>query len=174
MTHDAFAYSRIDANIARASLPDELREQLGPDDDLIAVSLSAMHLRAAGLDVTRPEIFALAIEGARTLPDDHPATSPDLTVWTRDSLGALRPDEQIQPVVYYARLGNRVKIGTTVDIKKRMSGIQPEQLLVTEPGGYGLEAERHRQFAALRTSGEWFRLEAPLTTHIQQLVRAAD
>jgi hypothetical protein len=73
-------------------------------------------------------------------------------------------------VVYYMRIGNRVKIGTTSDIKRRLSTINPEELLATEPGGYDLEKERHQQFEHLRSHGEWFAYEGALEAHVQELM----
>jgi hypothetical protein len=72
-------------------------------------------------------------------------------------------------VVYYARLSDRVKIGTTTCLAQRMQSINPEELLVTESGGVALERRRHRQFSHLRTHGEWFRLEGALAEHIEKL-----
>jgi hypothetical protein len=48
-----------------------------------------------------------------------------------------------------------------------------ELVLATEPGGREREHQRHRQFAALRVHGEWFRLEVPFTDHIKALGREA-
>lgn len=72
-------------------------------------------------------------------------------------------------VVYYMRIGNRVKIGVTTNLRKRLDSINPEELLAVEPGGYDLEKQRHGEYAHLRTHGEWFKLEAPLTWHIANL-----
>lgn len=72
-------------------------------------------------------------------------------------------------VVYYMRLGNRVKIGWTTNLTVRRAAIQPEEVMVTEPGGQKLEYQRHQQFKHLRVSGEWFRLEGPLADHIDAL-----
>jgi hypothetical protein len=69
-------------------------------------------------------------------------------------------------VVYYMRIGNRVKIGYTTDLATRLADIGPEELLVTEPGGREVERERHNQFAALRSHREWFRWEEPLVSHV--------
>lgn len=76
--------------------------------------------------------------------------------------------------VYYARLGNRVKIGTTTDLRARMEAIQPEELLITEPGGHALEHMRHLEFAHLRTHREWFRYQGLLVVHINWLKESAD
>lgn len=75
------------------------------------------------------------------------------------------------PVVYYLRLGDHVKIGTTVDLRKRMMVYPPRTLLLaTEPGNRVTENIRHAEFAHLRVPGprrEWFR-DAP---ELQSLVR---
>jgi hypothetical protein len=72
-------------------------------------------------------------------------------------------------VVYYMRIGNRVKIGTTSDIKRRLSEINPEELLATEAGGLDIEKQRHQQFASLWSHGEWFSYGDTLKAHIQGL-----
>lgn len=72
-------------------------------------------------------------------------------------------------IVYYMRIGDRVKIGTTTNLKRRRAEINPEELLATEPGWYDREEQRHLQFAHLRTHGEWFRLEGELQDHIDEL-----
>ena len=76
-------------------------------------------------------------------------------------------------VVYYMRIGNRVKIGTSTNLRDRLEAINPEELLALEAGDARLERRRHRQFAALRTHGEWFRLEGALRDHIEALRAAA-
>ncbi len=70
-------------------------------------------------------------------------------------------------VVYYMRIGNRVKIGTSGNLVGRLEAINPEQLMAVERGDYRVEGERHRQFARLRVHGEWFRLEGELVDHIE-------
>lgn len=75
-------------------------------------------------------------------------------------------------VVYYMRIGNRVKIGTSTNLASRLASINPEELLAVERGGVDKERGRHRQFATLRTHGEWFRFESPLTEHIERVRQA--
>lgn len=57
-------------------------------------------------------------------------------------------------VVYYARLGNNhIKIGTTVDLPRRMVELRvvnAGNLLAAEPGGFELERKRHQQFRKWR------------------------
>lgn len=72
-------------------------------------------------------------------------------------------------VVYYMRLGNRAKIGTTCNLRKRIVAIQPEDCMGYEPGSYDVEHRRHRQFAHLRVSGEWFDIQGELLRHVNTL-----
>lgn len=80
--------------------------------------------------------------------------------------------EKRESVVYYMQLGNRVKIGTSFNLPKRVQQISPEKVLATEPGGTVTERQRHKQFAELRVVGEWFRLEGTLVEHINELRKA--
>lgn len=80
------------------------------------------------------------------------------------NLPAREPD-----VVYYMLLGSRIKIGTTTNVKSRLSAVNAEELLATEPGDRTLEAQRHREFASLRTHLEWFRFEDPLVGFLDLL-----
>lgn len=137
---------------------------LSPEDDRLEVASAIERLRFAGFNVLHPEVFALAVRAARDVADSPPPQIPSLYKW-----GEIRRRQQAQSVVYYARIGNRVKIGYTIDIQRRMSAINPEEILATEPGGPKIELERHRQFASLRVHGEWFRLEEPLVSHIAAL-----
>lgn len=85
----------------------------------------------------------------------------------RKILMAITADDA--DVVYYMRLGNRAKIGTTRNLRKRISAIQPEDCMAYEAGDRALEARRHRQFAHLRVSGEWFDLQPDLVRHVNGL-----
>lgn len=78
---------------------------------------------------------------------------------------AIAPGE----CVYYMRIGNRVKVGWTTNLRARVAAIYPEEVMVTEPGNRLLERARHEQFRDLHTHGEWFRLEGPLIAHIAEL-----
>lgn len=79
------------------------------------------------------------------------------------------------PVVYYVRLGDHVKIGTTTNLPARLSSLyidhDPSALLATEPGGRPIEAERHYQFAAERVyhNRELFNPSPRLLDHIARL-----
>jgi hypothetical protein len=74
-----------------------------------------------------------------------------------------------EPVVYYARFGERVKIGTTICPASRLPDIPHDEILAMEPGGAELEHERHMQFAEYWITGEWFRVAPPLLRHAADL-----
>lgn len=76
-------------------------------------------------------------------------------------------------VVYYMRVGDRVKIGWTTNLKSRLAALAPEELLAIERGGAGVEKDRHLQFESLHTVGEWFRYESHLVEHINWLVQVS-
>jgi hypothetical protein len=88
----------------------------------------------------------------------------------KDRPPAPEPDaKQHDAVVYYMKLGNLVKIGTSRRIAQRVIAFNPERVLAVEPGAHGLETVRHHQFASLREQGEWFRYEQPIRDHISQI-----
>lgn len=81
-------------------------------------------------------------------------------------------DDELPPpridVVYYLRFEDRVKIGTTVNPRRRLARIRHHELLAFERGGRLLEHRRHEQFADDRftPASEWFRRSAALTEHL--------
>jgi hypothetical protein len=76
-----------------------------------------------------------------------------------------------EPIVYFVRAGDLVKIGTTVNLVNRLKTFNVPSLVVlaTEPGYHQRESELHRQFRDLRHQGEWFRLEGPLLEYINEI-----
>lgn len=69
--------------------------------------------------------------------------------------------------VYFAKAGNRVKIGKANNVNSRLSTLQtgcPDRLVLlkVERGGRDAERSYHIKFAHLRENGEWFRHEADL------------
>ncbi|MFE9738828.1 GIY-YIG nuclease family protein [Streptomyces sp. NPDC006477] len=90
----------------------------------------------------------------------------------RDNVPEMRPGHDAlnrKRWVYYVRSGHLIKIGTTADLANRLSAIRPNEILALEPGGQALEAERHRSFASLRVSGEYFHPGSALQEHIIHL-----
>lgn len=72
-------------------------------------------------------------------------------------------------VVYYVRIRDTIKIGTTVNLRSRLYSLVPDELLAIEPGGVRLERMRHQQFAAYRIRGERFHPSEELMSHIAML-----
>lgn len=79
------------------------------------------------------------------------------------------PKGQHSPVVYFIRNGDRVKIGTTTDIRARIRrlALRPENVALLLEGGRDRERALHRQFAAQRVgTSEWFRHAGSLAQFI--------
>lgn len=77
-------------------------------------------------------------------------------------------------VVYYARIGDYIKIGYTTRLRNRLRTLRADQLLAIEPGGSELEAQRHREFAAERIDlrRENFRASQRLLEHVMATLDA--
>jgi hypothetical protein len=105
----------------------------------------AAHIALADVDPS-----ALAFDGG----------TPDLERSTR--LGS----------VYFVRLGDRVKIGFSAHLRKRMEVIPHEEFLGRIPGTMRDEKNLHRRFAHLRTTGEWFKADDELLTFIENATAA--
>lgn len=76
-------------------------------------------------------------------------------------------------VVYYLRFRDTLKIGTSINVKARVSGHPWEELLAVEPGDYKVESRRHREFAEHRVSGEWFDLNDTTTRMVDEIREAS-
>lgn len=74
-------------------------------------------------------------------------------------------------VVYYVRIGDWIKIGATTNFERRMSALQPDEVLATEPGYFDLERKRLNQFKHLRirAKGERHRAGQDLLDHIKMI-----
>lgn len=74
-------------------------------------------------------------------------------------------------VVYYIRIGDYIKIGTTTNLRMRMSILQPDEVLATEPGYTEVESMRHQQFRHLRIrpKSERFHPAQELLEHIEMI-----
>lgn len=76
--------------------------------------------------------------------------------------------------VYFVKSGDVVKIGFSINVMQRLTGIETHcptavELIGLIPGGRREERQVHRQFRHLRVHGEWFRLVPPLTDFIAAL-----
>jgi hypothetical protein len=74
--------------------------------------------------------------------------------------------------VYYIQVDERIKVGFSTDVKRRMRAYPPaSKLLAVEPGDRDLEKQRHRQFkGSLAYGREWFTPTQDLRDHIDALL----
>lgn len=84
------------------------------------------------------------------------------------------PDGGLAPpridIVYYLRLDDRLKIGTTANPRQRFAQIGHDEVVAFERGDRVLEQRRHREFAELRLgSSEWFGFGEALRAHVTVL-----
>ena len=89
------------------------------------------------------------------------------------------PDGDLAPprvdVVYYLRFDDRVKVGTTANLRQRLGAIWHEELVALERGDRHRERMRHGQFAATRHPGtEWFAPSPELEAHLVALRAGVD
>lgn len=85
---------------------------------------------------------------------------------------AARRDREAGALVYYLRIGDRIKIGFTTNLRQRLMDLRldPPAVLATEPGGRDVEARRHHEFAAERYGRrEDFAASDRLLAHIATL-----
>ena len=92
--------------------------------------------------------------------------------------GKLPPIETHGGMVYFIDGGDCIKIGYTNSPEARsikMATDNPTELklLHAEPGTFKTEKIYHRQFAAIRVRGEWFRKTPELLEFIEQKKRIA-
>lgn len=78
-------------------------------------------------------------------------------------------------VVYYIRYGDRIKIGTSANPRRRLASLPHDEVLAFERGGRALEQRRHAQFAEHRIPRtEWFEQSAELDALVRQLQDGVD
>jgi hypothetical protein len=75
------------------------------------------------------------------------------------------------PVVYYVRIGDYVKIGFSTRLRNRLASLRADELLAVEPGGPELERQRHKEFSSERIDlrRENFRPSERLEAHIEAI-----
>ena len=82
-------------------------------------------------------------------------------------------------MIYFIECGDLVKIGTTNDVRARLSSLQtgnpaPMVLLGQMAGGMVVEGDLHRRFRALHVRGEWFRHADDLRAFIADIDDGAE
>lgn len=88
-----------------------------------------------------------------------------------------RAPEPILSGVYFIRSGDLVKIGTSIDVHRRLAALRtsspmPMELLVVASGSYVEEKSVHQRFAHLRQHGEWFTAAPELLGFVAQIAAA--
>ena len=83
---------------------------------------------------------------------------------------ARRTPSTVPGFIYFARLGDLIKIGFSQDPATRVRSLNADPLAICE-GTRELEAELHDEFGDLRESGEWFRAEPRLLERIEALTK---
>lgn len=73
--------------------------------------------------------------------------------------------------VYFLRMGDKVKIGFSTNVGKRLKAIQtacplPAEVVKIIPGSEQTERYFHAHFAANRINGEWFALDSHLAAFL--------
>ncbi len=130
------------------------------------VSMCALHLMKAFRYCESLMDDALSKRSSRSDVLSYPELA-------RERMESIQRDR----VVYYAQVGQHIKIGTTAELARRMQILKPDALLATEPGYFDIEKHRHRQFAHLRVPNnsrprEYFEMGEDLMEHIADLVAA--
>lgn len=79
------------------------------------------------------------------------------------------PSRKHSPLVYFIRNGNRLKIGTSTELKRRIRtlALRAENVVLLVNGGQDIERAFHRQFSDLRIGNtEWFAYEGALVDFV--------
>ena len=74
--------------------------------------------------------------------------------------------------IYYLLVGDRIKIGYSTDVKRRLRQYPPDSpLLALHPGTKTLEHDMHVKFAGCKAAGrEWFLDTPEIRQHITQVI----
>ncbi|MFE3031553.1 GIY-YIG nuclease family protein [Streptomyces canus] len=181
--HDA----RADAEIARIRA--EARTTLARDEADFEVTLERIHKRA---ELNRRTPLALTagrdreeaeqpIEVAREAPPVITTALPPKTFKRQPPAAPAGPYGEVvadvsvlfgsahAPVVYFLRNGTRVKIGTSQNLRRRITSLslRREDVVRVEHGDQQYERELHRRFESLRVDEtEWFELRGSLAEYL--------
>ncbi len=141
--------------------------ELAGDPACHDIATAALQAARLGFDMTDPEVRATVIAAGRR---EHARKGGADT--TPPQLDQPAPRDHHRRVVYYMRLGDLVKIGTSVNIRARYESIHPQGIDAVEFGDRALETARHRQFVDDHQHAEWFRRSPQLAAHITERAAA--
>ncbi|NJQ04057.1 GIY-YIG nuclease family protein [Streptomyces lonarensis] len=91
----------------------------------------------------------------------------------RPSVSWEIPEKAHAPLVYFMRNGNRIKIGTTTNLRSRIRSLalRKENVVLLEVGGRSLEREFHQRFGQYRDGNtEWFREVGELAEYLSDRI----
>ncbi|HEX8345041.1 MAG TPA: helix-turn-helix domain-containing protein [Actinoplanes sp.] len=91
------------------------------------------------------------------------------SVAARAAAAAAAAGNDFEGLVYYLRFVDRIKIGHTTNLPRRLTAIPYDEVIAIEPGPLELEKMRHRQFGDARVVREWFEQSDELLSHINML-----
>jgi hypothetical protein len=141
-----------------------MQTQLLPDDDQAVVDTVIARETAERIAAhqavereRRRRRLTQIVEGlgytiAEPEPPASAPTAPTAVKWTI-------PKGKHAPLVYFIRNGNRMKIGTTTDLKRRIRtlALREDNVALLVNGDHRVERGFHKQFASLRVGNtEWF------------------
>ncbi|WP_406082998.1 GIY-YIG nuclease family protein (plasmid) [Streptomyces zaomyceticus] len=154
---------------------------LPPEDQAVigAITQREAQARAAAFDASEKErrharLSAIVGSLGYDLTDrapNTPAPEPETPEYAWDI-----PPRKHEPVVYFIRNGNRLKIGTTTELKRRIRtlALRAENVVLLVPGGQPIERTFHAQFADLRIgNSEWFAYSGTLVAFVTAQNRLA-
>jgi len=100
------------------------------------------------------------------------------TMVVRQAAAEQKPSAIHEPVVYFARNGDRVKIGYTTNLTARLTGLSlpRDAVVLTFPGGLREEKALHYRFVKARIGrSEWFEVTPEIEAFIaKRLAMAAE
>ncbi|THA29203.1 hypothetical protein E6R18_25160 [Streptomyces sp. A1277] len=129
---------------------------------------------ASQKELRRQRLSAVLESLGYQLTEPEPSTAP--TVHDEPDVRWQIPARKHAPLVYFIRNGNRLKIGTTTDLKRRIRtlALRAENVALLLDGGQPRERELHKQFTDLRVGNtEWFAYEGALINFIADQNRIA-
>lgn len=143
---------------------------LPPEDQAVVDAITNEQARQAGAlrEAAAQEFRRARLSGIVTKLG-YQATDPA----TRDDAGPVTwqlPARKHAPLVYFIRNGNRVKIGTSTEVKRRIRtlALRAENVVLLLDGGKPLERDLHQQFSDLRIGNtEWFAYDGALVDYVR-------
>lgn len=126
-------------------------------------------LRDAAVKLCRVHADAVVARYAHTIRAEEELRRLKIKRAETEREARRQGNEGGDPVVYYALIGDYVKIGYTRKLRNRLATLRADRLLAVEPGGADLERQRHADFALERIDlrRENFRRSCRLDDHIE-------